>query len=190
MKSAKSGDLSIFIGRDTWVDSFINKFNKNGESRLYVSAMHGHYPIVHWSIFRGADVNFQVKKDGNSPLHIASIHGHVSLVRFLVTSRECQKDLVNKSGKTAIQEAGYLEKMTILKLKKAKNSKEKIEMAMDDAKTDDEISDLLEKSQKANQEFQKLDELVKKNQEIQRSLKDPFPANFSRFNMLYEEMKA
>ena len=61
---------------------------------------------------------------------------------------------------------------------------------MDDAKTDDEISDLLEKSQKANQEFQKLDELVKKNQEIQRSLKDPFPTNFSRFNMLYEEMKA
>ena len=119
-KAAESGDSHIFIGQKKPEDTAVDDLNENGESLLYLSAMHGHYPIVHWLIFHGADVNFQFKKDGNSPLHMASIHGHLSVVRRLVTTCRCQKALSNKSGRTAIQEAGSLEKMTILELKKAK----------------------------------------------------------------------
>ena len=123
-------------------------------------------------------------------LHMASIHGHVSVVRRLVMSHECRKDLLNKSRKTAIQEAGYLEKMTILKLKKAKRKKETFEMAMDEAKTNEERRDLFEPNRKAIQEYRDLDELVKKYQEIRRFINDPVPIDLSRFDMIYEEFNA
>ena len=106
------------IGQKEWEETRVNDLNKNGESLSYLSAMHGHYPIVHWLIFQGSDVNFQVKNDGNSLLHMASTHGHISVARRLVTSFGCQKDLLNQSGKTAFQEAGSLEKNKILALKK------------------------------------------------------------------------
>ena len=83
-EAAQSGDLNVFIGQDDWEDTRINDLNENGESFLYLSAMHGHYPIVQWLIYHGADLNFQIKTDGNSALHMAAIHGNVSVVRFLV----------------------------------------------------------------------------------------------------------
>ena len=90
-RSAKSGNFSTFVDKDKLVKTFIHDLNENGESLLYLSAMHGHFQIVQWLVYHGANVNFQVKNDGNSALHIASIHGHVSVVRFLVMLKECKK---------------------------------------------------------------------------------------------------
>ena len=109
-ESAKCGNFRMFVDNQKSVKTFINDVNEDGQSLLYVSAMHGHYPIVQWLVYHGADVNFQDKKNGNSPLHVASILVHVSVVRFLVMSHGCQKDILNKYGETPSQCVAEMEK--------------------------------------------------------------------------------
>ena len=54
-KAAERGDSHIFIGQKKPEDTAVNDLNENGEYLLYISAMHGHYPIVHsWPRFCGA----------------------------------------------------------------------------------------------------------------------------------------
>lgn len=88
MQLFKQGNLNI-------------RATQEGQTALLLAVSHGRADMVKALVCCGADVNLQ-DDDGASAILCACEHGHVEIVKILLAQPECNTQLTNKNGDTAL----------------------------------------------------------------------------------------
>lgn len=91
--------------------------NVDGKACLHLAAESGNLIMANRLIEHGANVNVRERKQGFSILHIAAMNGNVSMVRLLLSTSECDSDLLtyaNLSAKELAHMHGHLEIVDVI----------------------------------------------------------------------------
>ncbi|XP_051769591.1 KN motif and ankyrin repeat domain-containing protein 4-like isoform X2 [Ctenopharyngodon idella] len=102
-----------------------------GQTALHLAVRHGRVPIVHLLLEQGADPNAQ-DHAGTTPLISACDRGHVNIVRILLEKANCNVNLKDKAGRSALSlatQASHTEIADLLKARAETKSSDKCKVS-------------------------------------------------------------
>uniref|UniRef100_A0A9J8C9I7 KN motif and ankyrin repeat domain-containing protein 4-like n=1 Tax=Cyprinus carpio carpio TaxID=630221 RepID=A0A9J8C9I7_CYPCA len=98
-----------------------------GQTSLHLAVRHGHVPMVRLLLEQGADPNAQ-DHAGTTPLISACDRGHINIVRILLQDANCDVNLKDKGGRSALSlatQASHTEIADLLKARTETKSSDK-----------------------------------------------------------------
>ncbi|XP_051989491.1 KN motif and ankyrin repeat domain-containing protein 4-like isoform X2 [Xyrauchen texanus] len=102
-----------------------------GQTALHLAVRHGRVPIVRLLLAQGADPNAQ-DHAGTTPLISACDRGHINVVRILLEDTNCDVNLKDKVGRSALSlatQACHTEIADLLKARRETKSSEKCKVS-------------------------------------------------------------
>ncbi|XP_051554075.1 KN motif and ankyrin repeat domain-containing protein 4-like isoform X1 [Myxocyprinus asiaticus] len=102
-----------------------------GQTALHLAVRHGRVPIVRLLLAQGADPNTQ-DHAGTTPLISACDRGHISMVRILLEKANCDVNLKDKGGRSALSlatQASHTEIANLLKARTETKSSDKCKVS-------------------------------------------------------------
>ncbi|XP_048018590.1 KN motif and ankyrin repeat domain-containing protein 4-like isoform X1 [Megalobrama amblycephala] len=102
-----------------------------GQTALHLAVRHGRVPIVRLLLEQGADPNAQ-DHAGTTPLISACDRGHVNIVRILLEEANCNVNLKDKAGRSALSlatQASHTEIADLLKARAETKSSDKCKVS-------------------------------------------------------------
>ncbi|XP_051556483.1 KN motif and ankyrin repeat domain-containing protein 4-like isoform X2 [Myxocyprinus asiaticus] len=102
-----------------------------GQTALHLAVRHGRVPIVRLLLAQGADPNAQ-DHAGTTPMISACDRGHINVVRILLEDTNCDVNLKDKGGRSALSlatQASHTEIADLLKARTETKSSEKCKVS-------------------------------------------------------------
>ncbi|XP_030630269.1 KN motif and ankyrin repeat domain-containing protein 2 [Chanos chanos] len=90
-----------------------------GQTALHLAVRHGRLPIVRLLLEQGANPNVQ-DRAGTTPLIIACDRGHTEIVKVLLQNADCDVNLTDKGGRSALSLATQASRTDIVDLLKGR----------------------------------------------------------------------
>lgn len=100
LQAAKEGDLTTIQKIITEDKTLVDCHDDNKRTLVFHAAWNGHLEIIKYLVGLGADIN-KAAYDKITPLMTAAFYGQGAVVSYLL-SINAEKDLVSRSGKTAL----------------------------------------------------------------------------------------
>ncbi|KAA0718883.1 KN motif and ankyrin repeat domain-containing protein 4 [Triplophysa tibetana] len=131
MTSAESpGDLKV-IQQLIELGDVNNRVGQVGQTALHLAVRHGRIPVVRLLLAHGADPNAR-DHAGTTPLICACERGHVNVVRILLDEANCDVNLKDKGGRSALSlatRASHTEIVDLLKGRAETKSSDKCKVS-------------------------------------------------------------
>lgn len=94
----------------------VNVSNSEGFTPLHIAAMNGQSDMMRLLLDAGAYPNVRTRQKGYTPLHLASQHQRVAAARILTQSGECNLNLQDLRGNSALHHACFSGNAKIVEL--------------------------------------------------------------------------
>lgn len=105
--------LDLFFTSEIQINpEVLDVVNADGKACIHLAAENGHLFMTKRLIQHGANVNVRDRKQGFSSLHIAAMNGNVRMVQLILSTKDCDSDLLTYANLSAEELAhmyGHLE---------------------------------------------------------------------------------